>query len=61
MFFKIGAQLQRKFFPVNMAKFLRTAFFEIPPVAASDIAKKNYQWHQKYITYKDKYVMLNSL
>ena len=43
MFFKIGAQLQRKFFPVNMAKFLRTAFFEIPPVAASDIAKKNYQ------------------
>ena len=40
MFFKIGAQLQRKFFPVNMAKFLRTAFFEIPPVAASDIAKK---------------------
>ena len=33
----IKIRLQDRYFPVNIAKFLRTAFYRAPPVAASGL------------------------
>ena len=39
----IKKKLQHRCFPVNIAKFLRTAFYRTPTVAASELTKHLFQ------------------